>query len=83
MPKKRSFWERFALTQLSGDFSKQEGEPLFMLSETEIIALRKIRINTYYKVGIAGAFGVILLYTPYHIFGESFFPIRDIWIPHL
>ncbi|MFT5858709.1 MAG: hypothetical protein ACI865_000797 [Flavobacteriaceae bacterium] len=81
MPKKRSFWERYALSQLSGEVIEQDGEQLFMLSEAEVLALRKIRINTYLKVGITGALGVILLYTPYHLFGESLFPVRDIWIP--
>lgn len=81
MSKRKSFWERFALTQLSGEVSEQNGEQLFMLSKTEILALQKIRKNTYLKVGLAGALGVILLYTPYHLFGESLFPVRAIWIP--
>lgn len=82
MAKRRSFWERYAYSQLSGNSKQQEAEQLYMLSEKELTALRKIRISTYTKVGIAGALGVILLYTPYHLFHESLFPSHSIWIPY-
>ena len=79
--KKRSFWARYAYRQLSKNVRTQEAEDLFILSDEEKVALRKIRISTYLKAGIAGALGILLLYVPYHIFGESLFPKRDIWIP--
>jgi len=61
MPKKRSFWERYAYSQLSGNSNSQAAEQLYMLSEKELTALRKIRMNTYLKIGLAGALSVILL----------------------
>lgn len=79
--KKRSFWERYAYRQLSKNIRTQEGDDLFILSDKEKSALRKIRNTTYLKAGLAGALGVILLYVPYHLLGEAVFPKRDIWIP--
>jgi hypothetical protein len=81
MAKKKSFWERFALSQLSRNLNNSNGNQLFLLTDSELAALRKIRINTFLKVGLAGAFGVVLLYLPYHLFGELLFPKREIWIP--
>ncbi|MFT5777258.1 MAG: hypothetical protein ACI837_000189 [Crocinitomicaceae bacterium] len=81
MAKKKSFWERFALSQLSGNVKSSNEDQLFILTNSELAALQKIRMNTYLKVGIAGAFGVVLLYLPYHLFGETLFPKRDVWIP--
>ncbi len=81
MAKRKSFWERYAYSQLSGNVKSQEAEQLFMLSEKELTALRKIRISTYLKVGFTGALGVLLLYTPYHLFQETLFPSRSVWIP--
>ncbi|MFK7787032.1 MAG: hypothetical protein AB8B56_18065 [Crocinitomicaceae bacterium] len=79
--KKRSFWERYAYKQLSKNVRSQEDDDLYVLSPTEKAALRKIRISTYLKAGLAGALGIVLLYVPYHIFEETLFPKRDIWIP--
>lgn len=79
--KKRSFWERYAYRQLSKNVRTQEDDDLYVLSTEEKDALRKIRISTYVKAGLAGALGIILLYVPYHIFEETLFPKRDIWIP--
>ena len=79
--KKRSFWERYAYKQLSKNIRTQEADDLFILSVEEQEALRKIRNTTYLKAGIAGALGIILLYVPYNIYGETLFPKRDVWIP--
>ena len=79
--KKPGFWERFAKRELSKVGEVQSGDELFLLSEEEIQGLKKIRNNTYLKAGLAGALGVILLYVPYHIFGETLFPKNHIWIP--
>jgi hypothetical protein len=79
--KKRSFWERYAYKQLSKNVRTQQDDNLSILSDQEKEALRKIRISTYLKAGLAGALGIVLLYVPYHIFGETLFPKRDIWIP--
>lgn len=79
--KNRSFWERYAYKQLSKNIRTQQDDDLAILSVEEKAALRKIRMSTYFKAGLAGALGIILLYVPYHIFGETLFPKRDIWIP--
>lgn len=79
--KRKSFWERYAHKQLSVNNRAQSVDELYVLSEAEKLALRKIRINTYLKAGIAGALGVVVLYVPYHVFGEVLFPKRDVWIP--
>ncbi len=79
--KKLGFWEKFATKELSRVSAVQAGNELFLLSETEIKALSKIRKNTYWKVGLAGILGVALLYAPYHIFGASLFPETQVWIP--
>lgn len=79
--KKRSFWERYAYRQLSQNVRTQESDDLFILSEEEKQSLKSIRNKTYLKAGLAGALGIILLYVPYHIFEETLFPKRNIWIP--
>ncbi|PIE87076.1 MAG: hypothetical protein CSA03_02365 [Bacteroidetes bacterium] len=79
--KKRSFWERYAYRQLSKNVRTQATDNLFLLSEEEKKSLKSIRNQTYLKAGLAGALGVILLYVPYHLFEETLFPKRDIWIP--
>lgn len=79
--KKLSFWEKFATKELSRISKVQAGNELFLLSEDEVQALRKIRITTYWKVGLSGVLGVALLYAPYHIFGASLFPETQVWMP--
>lgn len=83
MPKKNKpgFWERFALNELSRTAKVQNGNELFLLSEDELLGLKKIRNSTYLKAGLAGVLGVALLFVPYHIFGEILFPVSRIWIP--
>jgi len=78
---KKGYWEKFAKKELSRIGEVQEGSELFLLSETEIFALKKIRKSTYWKVGVSGCMGVALLFVPYHLFGESLFPKHQFWIP--
>jgi len=59
----------------------QDGNELFLLSEEELLGLKKIRNSTYLKAGLAGVLGVALLFIPYHVFGEILFPVSRIWIP--
>ena len=79
--KRRSFWERYAYRQLSKNIRTQKDDELSVLTPKEKEALRKIRLSTYIKAGLAGALGIVFLYVPYHIFEETLFPKRDIWIP--
>lgn len=81
MAKKKSFWERYALKQLSIQEQSLNEDKLYILSEDQLKALKKIRINTYIKAGLAGALGIFLLYIPYNLFGESLFPKRSFFIP--
>ena len=78
---KMGFWAKFAYKEISRIDKVQAGEELFLLTDEEIKALRKIRINTFLKAGSAGALGVIVLFGPYYIFGETLFPINHIWLP--
>lgn len=77
-PKKKSYFERYAYDQLTRKKGDQSGEELFLLSEKEIAALKKIRLATYAKAISAGALGVILLYVPYHLWGDSLFPLTNV-----
>lgn len=77
-PKKKSYFERYAYDQLTRNKGDQFGEELFLLSEKEIAALRKIRTATYLKAILAGSLGVILLYVPYHLWGDILFPTTNV-----
>lgn len=79
-PKKKSYFERYAYDQLTQNKGGQAGEELFLLSEKEIAALRKIRIATYLKAIIAGSLGVVLLYVPYHLWGDILFPTTNVHV---
>ncbi len=70
----------FCLTIQVQSSNKNE---LYILSEDELLVLEKIRINTYIRAGLAGALGIILLYAPYNLFGESLFPKRTFFIPYI
>ncbi len=83
MAKRRSYWERYALNQLSLEHQSISDEELYILDASELKALKRIRNRTYLRAGLAGALGVILLYTPYHLFGEALFPKRMFTIPFL
>lgn len=60
-----------------------EDDPLDILSEKELKALRKIKFNTLTKSALAGAMGIVVLFTPYHLFGTDLFPIRKLALPFL
>jgi hypothetical protein len=79
--KKKGFWTKLAEKRITQHYDVQEDAELFILSEEEIQTLKDIRRNTFWKAGIAGALGVILLYIPYHYFGDILFPMNHIWVP--
>jgi hypothetical protein len=79
--KKKGFWTKLAEKRITQHYDVQEDAELFILSEEEIQTLKDIRKNTFWKAGIAGALGVILLYIPYHYFGDILFPMNHIWVP--
>lgn len=81
--KKKSFWERYAHKRLTTALAQYGDDKLFKLSNEERAALKKIRSSTYFKAGMAGLLGIALLYLPYHLFGETLFPKRSMWIPFL
>ena len=83
MSSKKSFWEKYALSKINIQEDLSNDDSLHILDESELIKLKKIRRNTYLKAGSAGALGIILLYVPYHLFGESLFPKRMFEIPFL
>lgn len=83
MSKKKSFWEKYALKQLEIQDQTSLEDELYILSERELNDLKKIRIRTYIKAGIAGVLGVVFLYLPYHFFGELLFPKRLITLPYV
>lgn len=78
---KKSYFERYAYRELTRNKSDQSGEELFLLTEKEIQALRKIKNHTYFKAALVGSLGVILLYVPYHLFGENLFPVTMVDLP--
>lgn len=79
--KKKGFWAKLAEKHISKYHRIQDGNDLFLLSEVEIQTLKDIRKRTFIRAGIAGALGVLVLYLPYHYWGEALFPIRPIPIP--
>ncbi|MBI3136395.1 MAG: hypothetical protein HYZ14_17095 [Bacteroidetes bacterium] len=81
--KRASYFERYAYRELTRNKGDQTGEELFLLSEKEIAALKKIRTNTYLKAIAAGSLGVILLYVPYHLWGSVLFPVTSVSLPLL
>ena len=83
MSKKKSFWVKLAHKRLSSGNNFQDNEELYTLSKDEISQLKKIRLNTYLKAGIAGFLGIALLYIPYHLWGEALFPKRTFNLPFI
>lgn len=81
--KKRSFWEKYAIKRLSLVKNNLSDRDLYTLDEKEQLELKKIRNNTYLNAAMAGTLGIVLLYVPYHIFGESLFPKRSFFIPFM
>lgn len=80
--KKPGFWEKYALKKLKASEGNKPSFNLHILTQDEILALKKIKKETYWKAAIAGALGVLVLYIPYHIWEEALFPKRDFWIPY-
>ncbi len=80
--KKPGFWQKYAHRKISESVKVQKGNNLFLLSEQELRLLEKNRKSTYFKAGMAGVLGVLLLYIPYHVFGDSLFKTHDVWIPY-
>jgi len=81
MSKKKSFWEKYALRKIELQEELSNDNSLHILDESERNNLKIIRINTYLKAGITGALGIVLLYVPYHLFGEILFPKRMVNLP--
>jgi hypothetical protein len=80
--KKKGFWTKLAEKKITENHAIQEGSALFLLSVDEINKLAIVRRNTFVKAAIAGTLGVLLLYIPYHVFGDSLFPTNHIWVPY-
>lgn len=78
---KKGFWTKLAEKEITKSHKIQEENDLFLLSQDELTAVKKIKWGTYLKAGIAGALGVIILYAPYHLFGNSLFPSRTFILP--
>jgi len=81
MAKRKGYWEKVAQKKIGNSVSIQQGEELFLLSEKEVTLLKKIRIQTFIKAGLAGTLGVLLLYVPYHLFEEELFTMNEVWVP--
>lgn len=82
--KKRSFWEKIAQQQISQNEARgqsQSNKELTLLSEQELSKLKAITKTSYFKAGLVGALGVVLLYLPYHLFASVLFPVSNVWIP--
>jgi len=77
---KRGFWERYAYRQITSNGVSAKSS-IHTLDSQERAELKKIKKSTIFKAAMAGALGVILLFAPYHIFGEKLFPTTDVWIP--
>jgi len=81
--KRQGFWEKIAHANISKAAAFQDADELFILTEIEAQKLAKIEKNTFIRAGLAGALGVILLYVPYHLSGESLFPLHNYVIPYI
>lgn len=79
--KRKSFWENYALRKIEVQEALTGDDSWHILNESKRKKLKVIRKKTYFKAGLAGALGIILLYVPYHVFGESLFPKRMVSIP--
>lgn len=79
---KRSSLERYAYRLITENVSTGKDE-LYFLNKQETALLNKLRFQTLFKAGLAGALGVLLLYIPYHVFGETLFPVTTINLPFL
>ena len=85
MKKKRrqGFWEKIARSNISRAVAFQDADELFVLTDIEAAKLSTIQKQTFIRAGLAGTLGVVLLYVPFHVFGESLFPIQELVLPYL
>jgi len=81
--KRQGFWAKVAHSNITRAIAHQDADELFVLTDIEAAQLSKIRMQMYIRAGLAGAMGVIILYVPLHLFGESLFPLSDIVLPYL
>lgn len=81
MSKKKGFWEKLAYKELAKNEVSDQDE-LYLLDTEEVKRLKRIKRNTLWKAGMAGAIGVIVLYIPYYIWPE-WFPVRQVSLPFL
>lgn len=79
--KKKGFWAKLAEREIKKINDFQDDHELFILNQEEVQTLKEIRTRTFIKAAIAGALGVIVLYMPYHWFGQTLFPTRTILLP--
>ena len=85
MTKKRrlGFWEKLAHANITRAVAFQDADELFVLTDVEAAQLARIHRHTIVRAGLAGALGVVLLYVPLYLFGESLFPAQDFAVPFL
>ncbi len=81
--KRQGFWEKIAHSNITQATVFQDADELFVLTDIEAAKLSRIQNQTFLRAGLAGTFGVILLYVPFHQFGESLFPMQDFVVPYL
>ncbi len=77
--KKLNRLERYAFNSICNEVKKYSRPGSFMLSDTEISKIEKIRKQFLLRAGFAGAIGVVLLYFPYYFFPELF-PEIKVWL---
>lgn len=81
--KRQGFWEKIAHSNIGRAVAFQDADELFVLTEKEAAQLSRIEKSTFIKAGLAGALGVILLYVPYYVYGDSLFPLWEFTVPYL
>jgi len=81
--KRQGFWEKVAHANITRAMAFQNADELFVLTDVEAAQLSKIQKHTFVRAGLAGTLGVVLLYVPFHLFGESLFPLQDFVVPFL
>lgn len=54
-----------------------------VLTDEESNQLKKIQFWSMFRAAMAGGIGVVALYVPYHLFGETLFPVTKLTLPIL
>jgi hypothetical protein len=54
-----------------------------VLTDEESKRLKRIQVRSMVRAALAGALGVVALYVPYHVYGESLFPVTEIALPFM